>query len=118
MARTEHQEQCSFFKWLKIQYPHVDVTTFAVPNGGKRSKAGAQQLKNEGVKKGVCDIFSAFPVDGFHGRFIEMKVIDGTVSKEQTEWITNLRGNGYACCVCYGFDQAKECMQRYLKGEV
>lgn len=115
---SEHSHQVSFFQWLKFQHPAVDCVTFAVPNGGQRNIVVAKKLKAEGVKAGIPDICCALPVGGYHALFIEMKAEGGRVSKEQAERITELKKNGYAVCVCYGFTEARDCMERYLSGEV
>ena len=47
---------------------------FAIPNGGYRNPREAANLKRQGVKAGVSDIFLPLPTDKYHGLFIEMKV--------------------------------------------
>ena len=95
---------------------------FCIPNGGARDSdkgkaafVGAQ-LKAEGVKRGVPDIFVPIPRHGFHGLWIEMKRADGgTVSKEQKEFIAYAQGAGYAACVCYGWLEAAEAIRQWMR---
>ena len=58
MIEYEHQEQCALMDWARLsekRYPELKWL-FAVPNGGKRSKAVAGKLKASGVKPGVLDL--------------------------------------------------------------
>ena len=57
----ETDEQQALFDWAKISgIPDIDLL-HAIPNGGHRNKATAGQLKAEGVKRGVPDIFLPVP---------------------------------------------------------
>ena len=73
-------------------------------------------LKKEGVKAGVPDIFLAYPSKIYHGLFIEMKAEKGFIKAEQRAWIENLRAQKYDAVVCYNFEQAKEEILRYIRG--
>ena len=77
-AGSEHAEQTALFCWaalpeVRAEYPVLELM-FAIPNGGERNKIVAGNLKAEGVKAGVLDIFLPVPSKGWHGLFIEMKV--------------------------------------------
>lgn len=97
---TEHQEQCAFVQWFRLQYPQVRI--LAVPNGGKRSITTAMLLKAEGVCAGVPDLF--VPAWSL---FIEMKRSKrGLISPEQKDWIEYLREVGYRVIVAKGCDSA------------
>ena len=52
---SEHIEQVNFVNWVEYNYPKIKL--FAIPNGGKRSIKTAIDLKSEGVKRGVPDLF-------------------------------------------------------------
>ena len=115
-------------------FPGIDLM-FHVPNGGARSIATASNLKASGVKPGVPDIFLPVPMGppysqnlaisqicqhGYFGLFIEMKAADSKKakpSKSQLEMMGRLKDKGYACKVCYGFEQAKEAIE-LLKEEL
>lgn len=110
----EHQEQVAFFQWIEKQ-PLLRNLTFAIPNGGTRDPIEAKHLKEEGVRRGVPDIFVALPLGGYHGLFIEMKRRKGsTISKDQREWIEKLQEQGYVANICMGFDEARAAVERYL----
>lgn len=106
---TEHQEQVAVVQWMRLQYPQHRI--FAIPNGGTRNKAEAQNLKRSGVMSGVPDLF--IPSLKL---WIEMKRRKGgAVSAEQKDWIEYLRGCGYRAEVCRGFDEAKKLIKEIAK---
>lgn len=97
------------------RFPQLKML-FAIPNGGKRNVITAANMKREGVKPGVPDLFLAFPSNGYHGLFIEMKKRKGgKVSDSQREWIRNLTACGYMAEVCEGWEKAVEIITKYLK---
>ena len=107
---TEHDEQVAFVQWLEWQ--HIPV--FAIPNGSNKSKAAAVKFKAEGLRAGVPDLMIPVPTAHQHGLFIEMKDAGrGTLSKEQREWLNDLRIAGYATAACWGVDEAIKCFKQY-----
>ena len=133
MKQLEHQIQSSFFGWLKY-HPKLNPFIFAIPNGGFigeviGKKENGKPLygkhwitlhkrQKEGLKAGVCDIFCAIPSNGKHGLFIEFKAGKNKPSPEQIEFINNMISQGYECIVCYTLEQAIDCLNKYLTGEV
>lgn len=123
---TEHGEQAALFAWAAA-LANVGIAPelkamFAVPNGGERGAESASQIKAEGGKAGVPDVFLAHMTrHGDHlygGLFIEMKRANGTpsdIGPKQHEWIDRLRGNGYGAMVCYGWKHAAEMIIQYLQ---
>lgn len=113
MKVYESQEQAAYFEWAAyipdLRWAH------AIPNGGKRDKKEAANLKRQGVKPGVSDIFLPLPRGKYHGLYIELKTKDGRPSTEQKEFISYVRKNGYAACVCYGTEEAITATKQYLK---
>lgn len=108
---TEHQEQVALVQWMRLQHPAHWI--FAVPNGGTRNKAEAQNLRREGVTAGVPDLF--IPSLKL---FIEMKRKKGsTVSKEQKEWMSYLSKCGYRAEICGGFVEAKNLIMEVVNDE-
>lgn len=103
-SQQEHNEQAAFFRWcgyLETQHPALG-RFFAVPNGGARHKAVAANLKAEGVKRGVPDVFnltrSEWPEsngDFWSGLILEFKSDTGRLSPEQRDWCEYLREQGY-----------------------
>lgn len=128
---TEHAQQVALFMWAAIEIhagrlPELRLM-FAIPNGGERNKIVAARMKAEGVKPGVPDVCLPIPRGGFHGLYIELKRPDsdaktasgakrrkGRVSAGQTDWIADLRAQGYGVASCVGFEQARETIIAYL----
>lgn len=113
---SEHDEQAQFIRMVDAAYPReIAALLFAIPNGGARHIKTARELKAEGVRKGVPDLFLAYPHNGYSGLFIEMKKrYGGRVSPEQKAYIEALRGKGYKVEVCKGCDDAYQAMVLYL----
>jgi hypothetical protein len=110
---TEHEHQVSFINWFKREYP--DTIIYAIPNGGKRGKLTAFNLKLEGVLAGVPDLFIAKPVSPYAGLYIEMKEpTKGKLGKDQKVVIAQLNDAGYKVEVCYGADEAKKVVDEYF----
>lgn len=119
----EHEQQVVFFNRITTlalndsRYAMAVKRTFAIPNGGGRSKREAGRLKAEGVKKGVSDIFVSLPVTVVRtrgGLYIEMKSRAGSVSTEQQEWIEDSMALGYSAVVCYSADEAFSAWKGYV----
>jgi hypothetical protein len=117
MSLSEHHEQVAIFEWVKLnlaKYPQLE-NLFAIPNGGQRSPVTGAMLKAEGVRSGVADIMLAYPCNGYHGLFIELKRRDGgKVSPQQQDWINRLNKAGYLAIVAYGAKEAVKIITDYL----
>jgi len=112
---SERQSQIAVVQYLRVRYP--DVLFWATPNGGSRNAIEAANLKKEGVRAGVPDLFIAKPGDRFapyHGLFIEMKAKNGRLSFAQNGVIEKLRFEMYKVEVCYSVDQAIKVIDEYL----
>ena len=75
MKSREAQEQAVVISWCEMQknkYPELSMI-YHCPNGGYRNKIEAANLKRQGVKSGVPDLFLPVPRKNKHGLFIEMK---------------------------------------------
>lgn len=116
---TEDVEQTRLFQWASMhagKWPELQLMHH-IPNGGKRGKAEAARMKGQGVKAGVPDIFLPAPKGGCHGLYIELKrAKGGRVSEEQAQWMHLLMHQGYMVAVCHGWEQARDVIERYLKG--
>lgn len=117
---TEGVEQATLFSWAQMRtywYPELTLM-FHIPNGGKRSKAEAGRFRAEGVKSGVPDICLPVARGGYHGLFIELKRQHGnTTTKNQDTWLADLREQGYATAVAYGWEQAAKIITDYMEEE-
>lgn len=101
----------------------------AIPNGGSRGDTkksrmirGAQ-LKAEGVKEGVPDVFLPYPIDMWKGLYLEFKKpalkpkregSKGGLSDKQIEFKEYCHSVGYGFVVVYGWKEAVEVLKMYL----
>lgn len=112
---TEKDEQVALFDWAAYR---TDLQLmFHIVNEGRRSVQHTQSLIRQGMKPGVPDIFLPVAKGRYHGLFIEMKrKYGGRQTPEQKAWQTALLEQGYAACVCKGFDEAKDTIDWYMRG--
>lgn len=102
---TEAQEQTAVFNWATVmerRWPELRLIHHC-PNGGSRNAREAHNLRMQGVKAGIPDIFLPVARGGWHGLYIEMKRRKGgRVSVDQQRMILALRAQGYKVEVCRG----------------
>lgn len=116
---SESGQQRAIFAWaamadVRCKYPEL-LWMFAIPNGKLRSIIDGANLKAEGVKAGVPDIFLPVKRAHYGGLFIELKRVSvGRVSDVQNTWIAALVRLGYAAKVCYGWQDARNQLEIYL----
>lgn len=116
VVMAESIEQRALFQWAEVmegKYPFLRLL-FHVPNGGLRNKKVAAQLKAEGVKPGVPDLFLPVARQGFHGLWIEMKAGSNKPTDYQKAWLSDLKIQGYKTAVCYTWGEATEVIEDYL----
>ena len=116
---SEANEQTALFEWAecaKCKYPEIRLL-FHIPNGGSRNKIEAANLKRQGVKSGVPDLFLPAPKGIYAGLFIEMKYGKNKPSEKQKEWLEDLEQQGYAVTVCYSWERAAAVIVKYLEQE-
>ena len=140
-GNAEDVEQITLFRWRDMfsgRYPEL-LLMHHIPNGGSRNKAEAAKLKRmgssshnwrrpcrllgttsrhrAGVKAGVPDIFLPVPRNGRHGLYIELKAGKNTATKEQREFIEDVKSLGYDAEVCRGWEEAAAAILQYLTGK-
>lgn len=116
---SEHQIQCSIVEWAnhtKIPANNCNIGDFllAIPNGRKRHISEAIKLKKEGVKKGVCDMFFAYPSYPFSGLWMEIKSKSGKLSDDQLKWIELMTAVGFMAVVFNTVDDGIKEIKNYL----
>lgn len=115
--QSEDAEQEALFSWalaMSGQCPCLKML-FHIPNGGRRDAITGAALKRRGVKAGVPDICLPIACGGYHGLFIELKVGNNKPSAAQREWLYWLQKHGYSVFVCYGWLEAADRIEKYLK---
>lgn len=134
MIHREDAEQRALIQWadytlmpagLDLQRgAKVGHYLFAIPNGGKRGKIEAARFKGLGVRAGVSDLFFSFPSPGVpqkHGLYIEMKAPKPhgkAPSSKQATFSELMRQAGYEAVTCYGWDEARQAVGKYLMCDV
>ena len=114
-SESYHQQQVfQWAQWLSRKYPELELM-YHVPNEGKRSKAAGGRLKAEGLKAGVPDICLPVARGQYHGLYIELKSGKNKATEAQEWWIAALTRQGYFAKVCYGWQEAHACIERYLQ---
>lgn len=112
----EHDHQCALFRWAALhekRYPELKLL-HASANGGKRNLIVAMKLKKSGVKAGVPDICLPVSRGTYHALYIELKVGKGKPSPAQLSWQALLKMHGNLAIVAYGWEEARQMIERYL----
>ena len=103
LEQTEHQFQSALCAYLQLQ-AHPSVLWFAIPNGGFRQKHVANQLKKEGVKKGVADLCFLLPEGST--AWLELKAKRGSLKPEQKTFRDKALSLGHSWGVAKTIDEA------------
>jgi hypothetical protein len=117
---TEAQEQKALFEWAewaKRRHPELALM-YHIPNEARRSYALGKEMKAQGLRSGVPDICLPVPRGGYGALYIEMKRRqDSRLSDNQRGWINGLNRAGNRAVVCKGWEEARNEIMKYLKGE-
>jgi hypothetical protein len=137
---TEHGHQAALFCYFQINKDKYPLTKwlFASANGFFSTSGQKGKEKAAGLKNGVPDICLPVAIqktiprtsfadktvwtDYYHGLYIELKIPkrqtekNGGVADNQNEWLTFLSSQSYAVAICYGWEQARDCIIKYLEG--
>lgn len=121
---AEHQEQRWLVKWLSL---HPQLKDFFCKNNneGKRSAIQGRNLKLEGLRPGVSDLFIYFPTKTHHGLFLEVKraMSYPPSARKSDTWVAQeefariVRGVGYEAKTCFGWQNGVEIIEEYLKNK-
>ena len=135
---SEDGQQIALFAQAALHYDKYPMLRWmhAIPNGGYRDKAEAGKLVAMGARSGVWDVFLPYPV--YHGEipngtdypdilyaglYIEMKKSNrrnhknGGLTDEQLTFKEYAENAGYACKICYSWQEAWDQIVKYLDGE-
>ena len=110
----EWYECRAFWQWICL-YPEIKKYTIKIANEGKRTPVEGHLLHLIGWSAGIPDYFIAIPNEQYHGIFIEIKFqIKSYTSHAQHSWINRLSGIGYHAIIAYGWQEAADCVTKYL----
>ncbi len=113
----EEIEQINLFRWAEFAesvYPELKLM-YHVPNEGKRSAIAGKRLKQAGLKPGVPDIVLPVARGGYIVLYIELKYGRNKATENQKMWLRRLRDQRHLTAVCYGWEQAKDLIEAYMK---
>ncbi|MCR4794245.1 MAG: VRR-NUC domain-containing protein [Ruminococcus sp.] len=113
----EEIEQTALFRWAsyaQTQYEELKLM-YHIPNEGKRSAATGARMKQAGLKSGVPDVCLPTAHGGYIGLYIEIKVKPNKPTENQKRWLRALREAGHMVAVCYGFEEARDLIEKYLR---
>ena len=112
---SEASEQAALMQFAALYQAQIPELAWLhhIPNGGRRDKVTAVQLKAQGVKTGVWDLFLPVPRNGKAGLYIEMKWGDNDLTKEQRAFRAFVEPH-YATEVCYSWQHAATVLLAYL----
>lgn len=118
---TERQEQRALVKWLSL-HPQLKDYFCKNNNEGQRTPAQTHNLKLEGLRPGVSDLFIYYPVGSFCGLWLEIKRSKAYTKSEistptwmgQIKFQEDVKRIGYAAFFAFGWLDAKNIIERYL----
>jgi len=97
-------------EYAALQYPELFM--FHVPNEGRRSLFERYKNKVVGVVPGAPDFVLVAP--GGKVAFMEVKTQKGRLTENQKTVIKQLQNNGAAAGVVFGFDEARDLVDRLM----
>lgn len=126
---TEHGQQAALFCFFQIHAAEYPLTKwlYSSSNGFFSTSGQKGKEKAAGLKSGVPDIclpisnYNRFIDDGSLGLYIELKIEsrrkqkNGGCSDEQLGWLAFLNSQSYEAVVCYGWEEARDMIIKYLK---
>lgn len=117
--QKETIEQINFIKMVRQLQHFAQIPDLAwlhcSLNGVKLTALQSIISSQMGMVAGICDIFWAKPLGGYHGFYIEMKSAKGRVTPQQKLYIDYLIANNYYVDVCYSCGEAYDKLLNYLK---
>ena len=114
---SEHDHQVALFRWAELnhkRYPELSAL-YAIPNAGRRTLRMGASMRAEGLKAGVPDICLPARRGDCGALYIELKAPKGKVSELQRIWLSRLTALGNRAIVCYGWEDARDEIEEYLK---
>jgi hypothetical protein len=116
----EHEEQVALFEWARNPavlrlFPDLRLLEGSL-NGVKLTKAQAGKAKAAGMLKGSHDITLPVARGKYIGLSIELKYGKNKPTAEQLQVGEWLEEAGHKVVYCWGWDSAREEIEKYLLG--
>lgn len=106
------------FSYYSDKFFHVAnerKTDVKVSKKGVKYSPAGKKLKDKGVKKGVLDFICIEKRHNYTGLVIELKVGKNKCTKEQIEWISKFKSEGYLVEICYSLNHVEDVLKEYFK---
>lgn len=123
---SEHSEQALVIAWAlrhedmwpPLRWLHSSLNGIFIPASSKTRAKIINHMKQEGMKRGIPDLFLPCARRGKVGLYIEMKRNDGgVISQEQKDFLAYAEAENYHAVVCYGYEEAVEVLEWYLSDD-
>lgn len=118
----EQKVQIEIVKYIKYQFPVASKYIIKIDNEAKLTKTGHIIRNKMGLHKGASDLFIAWPVEPYHGMWLEIKRDDFKLTSSnkihttnQLNFISKMREVGYYGAMAAGFDECRMHIDNYLK---
>lgn len=116
---TELQEQTALIAWARLK----KIALVHHANEGLRTARHGAILKGAGLAPGYPDLSLMEARGGYFGMFIELKrnrrysesEMASKSWKLQEDWLARLRSHGYFAFRVFGFDEASEMIELYMR---
>lgn len=112
----EHQEQAALIGWARY-HPICNHYLRVIRQEAKRTYAQANFVQRQGIVAGVSDMLLAYPSNGKHGMWIELKRCQparSNITDSQKIWLERMKNVGYEAVVAYGWEDARDKILNYL----
>ena len=104
-------------KWPKLHRSWIHIPNGAFLGGDKRQRARQMaRLKAEGLQPGAADYLLAHSNGKFPGMFLEIKALNKKPTKDQIEFLDDMRSEGYCACWAAGVDECWHMIEWYMNG--
>ena len=124
----------AILEWLELSHPEMRSFTIKIDNEGKRKTivkngktipVGLFLAKRMGLHPRASDLFFAYPLNGYHGLWMEVKPDKwkprGTIENQrvngQMQFIEKMKEKGYYGEMVIGTSQGIGLLKRYLTGK-
>lgn len=113
---SERAIHTTVMEWVR-HHPYIKKLVIHFPNEGKRTPRYGKMLKDLGMRKGVSDLLITMQKHGYGGAWIELKSKDGVLSKEQKEFLADMKAQNYYTAVTWSLDEALDTISWYCFGK-
>ncbi len=113
--KPEEIDHINIVNWFHHEFPELGEDFHHFANERRCSPQEGMKLKRMGVKRGVLDFHLAISMNGFYGLWIELKVGNGKLSKEQIAFIERKTKRNYLALAVWGKEAAQLVILTYLR---